>query len=110
MASTEIQILAEEVQLRGMVHEANQKAMTFEMTLPDGNTVPGTIPSQHFENIMEAFQGYKQGVKILIQGVGRYDRLERLQRIDTVEHSAILDPLDIPAPSGGAEGPPGWMA
>jgi hypothetical protein len=97
MASTEVQVLAEEVQLRGMVHEANQKEMTFEMTLPDGNTVPGTIPSQHFENIMEAFKGYKQGVKILIQGVGRYDRLERLERIDTVEHSAILDPLDIPA-------------
>jgi hypothetical protein len=96
MASTEVEVLTEEVQLRGAVHEANQKAMTFEMTLPDGNTVTGTIPSQHFDNIMEAFKGYKQGVKILIQGVGRYDSVERLQRIDTIEHSALLDPLDIP--------------
>lgn len=96
MAPSDVKILTEGVQLRGTVHEANQKEMTFEMTLPDGNTVPGTIPGQHFDNIMEAFKGYKQGVKILIQGAGRYDRLERLQRIDTIEHLTLLDPLDIP--------------
>jgi hypothetical protein len=36
-------------------------------------------------------------VKILIEGVGRYDRLGRLQKIDTIERSALLDPLDIPS-------------
>src|SRR5262249_54758051 len=32
-----------------------------------------------------------------VQGVGRYDRLGRLQRIDAIERSTLLDPLDIPA-------------
>jgi hypothetical protein len=97
MASTEVEVLTEGVLLRGTVDEADQKEMTFEMTLPDGSTVPGTFSSRHFDNIIEAFRGYKQGVKILIEVVGRYDSLGRLRRIDTIEHSTLLDPLDIPA-------------
>jgi hypothetical protein len=97
MASTELEVLTKGIQLRGTVHEANLKEMTFEMTLPDGSTVPGTFSSRHFDNIIEAFKGYKRGVKILIGGVGRYDHLGRLQRIHTIEHSTLLDPLDIPA-------------
>jgi hypothetical protein len=97
LASTEVKVLTEEVELRGAVHEANQEAMTFQITLTDGNKVPGPIPSQHFDNITDAFKGYKQGVKILLQGVGRFNRLGRLQGIETIEHTTLLDPQDIPA-------------
>jgi hypothetical protein len=97
LASTEVKVLTEEVELRGAVHEANQEAMTFQITLPDGSKIPGPIPSQHFDNIVEAFRGYKQGAKILLQGVCRYNRLERLQGIESIEHTTLLDPQDIPA-------------
>lgn len=97
LASTGVQVLTEEFQLRGAVHEVNQEAMTFQITLFDGSKVAGPIPSQHFDNIIDAFKGYKQGMKILLQGVGRYNRLERLQGIDSIEHTTILDPRDVSA-------------
>jgi hypothetical protein len=97
LASTQVKVLTEEIQLRGAVHEANKEAMTFQITLPDGNKILGPIPSQHFDNIIEAFNGYEQGAKILIQGVGKFNRLERLQGIETIEHTTLLDPQDIPA-------------
>ena len=46
---------------------------------------------------MEAFNGYRDSVKVLIQGLGKYDRQDRLVRVQSVEHTALLDPLDVPA-------------
>jgi hypothetical protein len=100
LASPEVKELTEEIRLRGAVHEANQEAMTFQITLPDGSQIPAPIAAQHFETIMEAFAGYKHGAKILVQGVGKYNRLERLQSIDSIEHVTILDAQDVPARLG----------
>ena len=97
LASAETKVVTEEIQLRGAVHEANQETMTFQITLPDGGKIPGNIPRQHFDDIMKAFNGYKVGVKIFVQGVGQYTRWERLQRIETIEHVTLLDPQDISA-------------
>jgi hypothetical protein len=95
LASPEVTQLTEEIEVRGAIHEFNQDAMTFQMTLPDGGAIPGSIASQHFETVMEAFAGYKQGVKILIRGIGRFNRLERLQGIDSIEHATVLDAQDV---------------
>jgi hypothetical protein len=46
---------------------------------------------------MEAFDGFRKGKKVLLQGVGRFNRQERLQGIDSVEHITVLDPQDISA-------------
>ncbi len=97
LSSTRVTELTEEILLRGAIHEANQETMSFQITLADGTRVSGPIASQHFDNIMEVFNGYRQGVKILLQGVGKFNRLEKLQRIDSIEHTTVLDPQDIPA-------------
>src|SRR5262249_42068651 len=80
---------------RGGVHAANQEEMTFEIMLFDGSNVAGPIGEQHFETIMEAFRSYRQGVKVLLDGGGRFNRADRLQRIESVEHVTLLDPLDF---------------
>jgi hypothetical protein len=97
LASSEVKELTEEIAVRGAVHEANQETMTFQITLTDSSKVPGPIARQHFESIMDAFAGYKMGVKILIQGVGKFNRLERLQSIESIEHVTILDAQDVAA-------------
>ena len=97
LASTRVTELTEEIELQGAIHEANQETMSFQVTLADGSKISGPIASQHFENIMEVFNGYRQRVKILLQGVGKFNRLEKLQRIESIEHTTVLDPQDIQA-------------
>jgi hypothetical protein len=97
LASSEVKELTEEIQIRGAIHEANLWTMSFEIMLADGSVIPAPIASQHLDSILEAFHGFRQGVKVLLQGVGKYNRLERLQAIDSVEHLTLLDPQDIPA-------------
>jgi hypothetical protein len=97
LASKEVKEVTEEIELRGVIHEANQETMTFQVTLADGSKVSGPIATPHFDNIIEVFRGYKQGTKIHVQGVGRFNRNQRLQGIESIEHTTILDPQDIPA-------------
>jgi hypothetical protein len=95
LADSGANVLTDSIELRGAVHEADQNAMTFQMMLADGSKIPGPIAPQHFDTIMQAFAEYLQGAKILIQGVGEFSRGERLQSILSIEHTMMLDPLDI---------------
>ena len=86
-----------EVTLRGSVSEANQDKMTFELQPVYGNKVSGPIPEQHLDTIIEAFNGYRDGIRVLVQGVGRHDRQNRLLSLESIEHISTLEPLDVAA-------------
>lgn len=89
--------LTQEVALRGTVPEADQERMTFELQQVYGGRVAGPMPEQHREAIIEAFGGYRDHARILVQGIGRYDRQSRLSGLESVEQVTWLDPLDVPA-------------
>ena len=87
----------QEVTLRGTIPEADQSRMTFELQPLYGLKVPGPIPDQHFQTIIDAFGGYRENVKVLVQGVGRYDRQGRISDLESISQVSLLDPLDVPA-------------
>ena len=97
LASSRIRELTEEVRVRGSIPEVDQDRMTFDLQLIEGRKIAGTMPDQHLDAIMEAFNAYRDSARVLIQGVGRYDRQDRLIHLQEVEHIALLDPLDVPA-------------
>ena len=71
--------------------------MTFQIQVQDGRRIPAPITAQHFDTILEAFNSYQQGLKVLFQGVGIFDRSEKLLKFEFIEHMSLLDPLDIDA-------------
>ena len=87
----------QEVTLRGTIPEADQSRMTFELQPAHGFKVPGPIPDQHHQTIIDAFGGYRENVKVLVQGVGRYDRQGRISDLESVSQVSLRDPLDVPA-------------
>lgn len=95
LKAAEVMERTEEIQLRGGIFDFNQELMTFEMMMPDGDKVAGPVSRPHFETFNDAAYGYKKGVKVLLEGVGRYNRANRLQKIEAVEHVTLLDPLDF---------------
>ena len=92
---SEVKELTEELAVRGVVPEADQDEMTFEIQLLDGRKVKAPIAPQHLDTIREAFNGYKDGRHILFQGIGRFNRNDRLLGFDSIEHLSILDALDV---------------
>ena len=97
LASSGVRELTEETSIRGTVPEADQDDMTFEIQLVDGRKVNAPIAAQHLDTIIDAFNGYKTGARVLLEGVGRHNRSGRLLGFDSIEHVSILDALDIPA-------------
>ena len=97
LEASQVNERTEEIQLRGGVFDFNKEDMTFKLMLPDGAKVDGPVVSQHFETFNEAHYGYEKGVKVLLEGVGKYNRADKLQYIESVEHVTLLDPLDLPS-------------
>lgn len=97
LASSQIQEMTEEVSLRGTVPEADQGKMTFELQIIDGPRVSAPIAAHQMATVLEAFNGYREGTRILLKGIGRYSRYDRIQSIESIEHINILDANDIAA-------------
>ena len=97
LASSEIREFTEEIVLRGTIPEADQRKKRFELQLMDGQRVFAPWDSHHFEPVMEAFNGYRDDVRVSLQGIARFNRSERMQSIESVEHITILDSMDIAA-------------
>lgn len=97
LASTQLQELTEEVSLRGVIPEADQAKLTFEMESIGGQRVSGPIPMQHFDTIKRAFNGYRDGLRVSIQGIGLYNRNGQLKSMEEVEHVTLLDERDVGA-------------
>ena len=93
-----IKELTEKTTVRGTVPEADQDHMTFEVQPIVGQKVKKVpIPPQHLDTILEAFRRYKDGTRVLLQGVGRFDQVNHLLGFDSIEHISILKALDISA-------------
>jgi hypothetical protein len=97
LASTQLQELTEEVSLRGVIPEADQAKLTFEIETIGGQRVSGPIPMQHFDTIVKAFNGYRDGLRVSIQGIGLYNRNGQLKSMEEVEHVTLLDERDVGA-------------
>ncbi|MYA05534.1 MAG: hypothetical protein F4Y37_13145 [Caldilineaceae bacterium SB0664_bin_22] len=89
--------VTQEVALRGTVPEVDQDRMTFEMQQVHGGKIIGPLPEQHRETIIATFNGYQDNNRVQVQGIGRYDRQNRLSGLESIEQITPLDPLDVPA-------------
>lgn len=97
LASPKVEEYTEIITLRGSIYEANQKNNSFEILLASGIKIRGISDAQHWDHIMEAFQGYKSGSKVIMSCVGLYSRYNALKQIVGIESIALLDPNDIDA-------------
>lgn len=97
LTSPDVQEVSEEVVLRGSVPEFDQDRMTFTLQVANGERLNAPATSQHAQAILEAFNGYRSGTRVALQGVARYTRYNRLHSVEAVEHISVLDPNDIAA-------------
>ncbi|TVR68074.1 MAG: hypothetical protein EA427_11410 [Spirochaetaceae bacterium] len=91
--------ITEETVIRGTIPEFDQEKNTFEIQLANGSRVRAPVEDQYRAEIMAAFNNYSRNQKIALQGVGSYDHANRIQKMESVQHVSLLDPLDIGARS-----------
>ena len=89
--------IIQKVHLRGIVPEADQNKMTFQLQQVYGGKVTCPMQEQHRETIIKAFEGYKDDTRILVQGTGFYHKQNHLDNLKSVTHVRLLNNLDVPA-------------
>ena len=85
----------EETLERGLIPELDQEKKRFTLQLLNGSKVLIPIEPQHKETVFEAFLGFDKNTRVIVHGIGRYNRALKLETFDSLEHINILDPLDI---------------
>lgn len=87
----------EETSLRVRVPEVNKGKSSFFMELSDGTRLNATLSDPYRDVILDAFGRYgnNQDEYVLMQGVVKKDRKDRIKGIDSIEHATPIDPLDI---------------
>jgi hypothetical protein len=95
--ASQVEEWTEEASLLGLISEADQSRMSFELELKDGTKLTAPLNSQHLDAVLEAFGGYRNGAKVQLQGVVKKNRQDQLKSIESVEHVSPLDPLDVTA-------------
>ena len=74
--------------------EIDQAKMSFELLLPDGKKITAKMDAIHLDTILEATRGFRDGLKISVSGVGRFDRMEKLHSLDLIEDAVIIESND----------------
>lgn len=68
--------------------------MSFELLLSDGKKITAKMDAIHLDTILEATRGFREGLKISVSGVGRFDRMEKLHALDLIEDAVIIESND----------------
>lgn len=97
LAATGAKAFTEETWVRGGIPEMDLDDMTFEIQTLDGRKAKAPLENQHLATILEAFNGYQSGSRVLLRGIGRFNRQGRLEALESIEHASPLDSLDVPS-------------
>jgi hypothetical protein len=76
------------------IPEADQSKETFEIHV-DGKRFVSKEFARHRDNVIQAFTGYKNGVKVRVRGVFKIDKYGDIYELQKLESVDILDPLDV---------------
>jgi hypothetical protein len=93
--SAQVEFWTEETALRAKVYEADLAHDSFEFELSDGTRAKAPLDDKYQDAVLDAMKGYHDDVFVLIQGVVRRDRADRLKGFESIEHVTPLDRLDV---------------
>lgn len=110
LASTHEREITEEIAACGVVGEIDDEKMRFHLRMPDGRRIPSQLSEVHRDTVVLALARRREGAKVKLEGIGVFDRSQRLLRIDTIENVDLLDPLDVGARIDELRSlDPGWL-
>lgn len=97
LAAPEMTSYTEEIRRRGVIPEMDQHKQSFELHFIGGPRRKIDYTPDIQETVRDAFNDYKNGARVLLRGIGRFDRNDNLEAIESVEEITLLDRNDIGA-------------
>lgn len=95
-AISQVRTVRDEINLRGAIYEVNQEKMTFELRSLKQQRITGSFGEKYLQDVIRAFNEYKDGGKVLIHGSGEHKPEQQIVTLDAIHSIAELNPLDVP--------------
>ena len=95
-AISQVRTVRDEINLRGAIYEVNQEKMTFELRSLKQQKITGSFGEKYLQDVIRAFNEYKDGGKVLIHGSGEHKLEQQIVTLDAIHSIAELNPLDVP--------------
>lgn len=84
------------ITIRAVVKELNKERKSCTVGFRHGQSLEiPLIPDQYYKTVLTAFDRFEEKQKILIKGIGRFNRNDVLESLDTIESIVALEPLDV---------------
>ena len=110
LASSNIHEVTIETMIRGTIPEADKSKKTFTLMTNSGQRILAKLQGVHSTTILDAFNSYESKTRVMISGLGRFDKQDRLVSFESIDHISVLDPLDVPSRLEElASLEPGWL-
>ena len=95
LASPQLQTVEGVGRAKGLVSALDKKQKTFTVLEKDDSKVIVKLEDEFSEIIFDAFERYENQSKVLVKGIGRFNRQAKLQNIDSIRTVTILHDLDV---------------
>lgn len=97
LASSSLNEVTIETTIRGTIPEADKSKRTCTIMTNNGQRIMAKLRGIHATTLLEAFNSYESKARVLISGLGRFDKHDKLVSFESIEHISMLDPLDVPS-------------
>jgi hypothetical protein len=84
-------------EIRGIITALDKERMTFEIQTVNGSKIKGDYTVEHLAVLQTGLVEMESRRKVFIKGVGTFNAQDKLMKIERLEDSLSLDPLDVPA-------------
>lgn len=102
--------ISNRVTVRGAISALDKKTKEYTFTSDDNVAVSVAIDAAYAEVFKEAFDMYDDDKRVLIKGMGIFNKQNRLQGFEDVEYINILHEMDVPTRlKEFLKLQPGWM-
>lgn len=97
LASSGINEVTIQTTIRGTIPEADKSKKSFTIMTYNGQRITAKLLGIHSTTILEAFNNYESKTRVLISGLGHFDKHDKLVSFESIEHISVLDQLDVPS-------------
>jgi hypothetical protein len=97
LSSSKVTEYTEEISLLGMICEMDKAKGTCTLESIDGQKINAVTDAFHKDIIESAFSEYEYKKRVRLKGIGKFNRDNKLVRIDSIENIDLIDDLDIAA-------------
>lgn len=84
-------------ELRGKIIVLDKDRKGYEIQLSNGQKIKGQYHASDLETLQEAFVKLEKDQKVWLKVIGIFNAHDKLQNIDSIEESCLLEPLDVQA-------------